>query len=152
MTGFMLIYQNMKKTIKPTLKLIDNSDVRFLYNLLKERHPKTFISHKKVPTYEEHVSFVKSRPYSRWYIITHKRKKIGSIYLTKQNEVGIFLRRGLGGKGIGTLALKTMMEKNPGLRYLANISPKNKESIRFFKKSRFKLIQYTYELIGSEST
>ncbi len=142
----------MKKTVNPTLKQVNSSDLEFLYDLLKERLPKTFISHKKMPTYEEHVSFVKSRPYSKWYVIKIGARKAGSIYLTKQNEVGIFLKKGLQQKGIGTLALEILMEKNPNLRYLANISPKNKESIRFFKKNGFKLIQYTYELIGSEST
>ncbi len=31
-------------------------------------------------------------------------------------------------------------------RYLANVSPKNKNSINFFKKNKFRLIQYTFEL------
>jgi RimJ/RimL family protein N-acetyltransferase len=142
----------MKKTVKPALKQVNSSDLEFLYDLLKERLPKTFISHKKMPTYEEHVRFVKSRPYSKWYVIKIGARKAGSIYLTKQNEVGIFLKKGLRQKGIGTLALEILMEKNPNLRYLANISPKNKESIRFLNKNGFKLILYTYELIGSEST
>jgi RimJ/RimL family protein N-acetyltransferase len=142
----------MKKMVNPTLKQVNNSDLVFLYDLLKERLPKTFISHKKMPTYEEHVSFVRSKPYSKWYIIKIGARKAGSIYLTKQNEVGIFLKKELQLKGVGTYALEILMEKNPNLRYLANISPKNKESIRFFKKNGFKLIQYTYELIGSEST
>ena len=38
------------------------------------------------------------------------------------------------------------MEKNQKKRYLANVSPKNKKSIAFFKKHKFRLIQYTYEL------
>lgn len=105
-----------------------------------------------MPTYDEHIKFVKSNPYSKWYIIKIGARKVGSIYLTKQNEIGIFLIKNLHHKGIGTHALKLLMEKNPGLRYLANISPKNKESINFFKKNGFKLIQYTYELIRSEST
>ena len=128
------------------MKEVDEKDVQFLYNLLDERKPVTYISHKKMPTYEEHVNFVKSSPYSKWYIIEVDGERAGSIYLTKQNEIGIFLNEGLQEKGIGSNALNVLIGKNPDLRYLANINPENKKSIKFFKKLGFTLIQYTYEL------
>ena len=128
------------------MKEVDEKDVQFLYNLLEERKPVTYISHKKMPTYEEHVNFVKSSPYSKWYIIEVDEERAGSIYLTKQNEIGIFLNDGLQEKGIGSNALNVLIGKNPDLRYLANINPENKKSIKFFKKLGFTLIQYTYEL------
>ena len=128
------------------MKEVDEKDVQFLYNLLEERKPITYISHKKMPTYEEHVNFVKSSPYSKWYIIEVDGERAGSIYLTKQNEIGIFLNEGLQEKGIGSNALNVLIGKNPDLRYLANINPENKKSIKFFKKLGFTLIQYTYEL------
>ena len=134
----------MKYNLK--LKEVDEKDVQFLYNLLEERKPVTYISHKKMPTYEEHVNFVKSSPYSKWYIIEIDEERAGSIYLTKQNEIGIFLNEGLQEKGIGSNALNVLIGKNPDLRYLANINPENKKSIKFFKKLGFRLIQYTYEL------
>ena len=134
----------MKYNLK--LKEVDEKDVQFLYNLLDERKPVTYISHKKMPTYEEHVNFVKSSPYSKWYIIVVDGERAGSIYLTKQNEIGIFLNEGLQEKGIGSNALNVLIGKNPDLRYLANINPENKKSIKFFKKLGFTLIQYTYEL------
>ena len=128
------------------LKKITLSDTRFLYELLSERKSKTLISHKGMPTWEEHVKFVKSKPYSKWYIIIHEDKKIGMVSLTFENEVGIWIKKGIQGRGIGSCALKMLIEKNHNLRYLANINPKNKESIKFFKKNGFKLIQYTYEI------
>ena len=134
----------MKYNLK--LKEVDEKDVQFLYNLLEERKPVTYISHKKMPTYEEHVNFVKSSPYSKWYIIEVNGERAGSIYLTKQNEIGIFLNEGLQEKGIGSNALNVLIGKNPDLRYLANINPENKKSIKFFKKLGFTLIQYTYGL------
>ena len=130
---------------KIILKLVSKSDYRFLYDLLKERNSKINISHKRMPTWEEHVRFVKSKPYSKWYIIYNKDEKIGSILLTSENEVGIFIKNDVQHKGIGSVALQLLIKKNPHLRYLANINPKNKESIEFFKKNNFKLIQYTYE-------
>ena len=128
------------------LKPVAKSDHRFLYQHLKERNPSANISHKKMPTYAEHVKFVMSRPYSKWYIIIHKNKKVGTIYLTKQNEIGIFIKNKMQDKLIGQKTLEMLMGKNPRKRYLANVSPKNKKSIRFFTRNGFKLIQYTFEL------
>ena len=128
------------------LKLVDKSDIRFLYNQLKEREPMINISHKKMPTYTEHSQFVLSKPYSKWYIIIHKNKKIGNTYLTKTNEIGIFILKSIKINGIGKTVLEEIMKMNPRSRYLANVSPTNDKSSKFFKKNGFKLIQYTYEL------
>ena len=132
--------------INVNLKLISEKDHRFLYELLKEREPSTNISHKKMPTFNEHVNFVLSKPYSKWYIILQGIDKVGSIYLSKQNEIGIFLKKESNITNIKKVVLKLMIEKNPKKRYLANVNPKNKELIKFFKKNNFKLLQYTYEL------
>jgi len=129
------------------LRRVSQTDYRFLYNLLKERKPITYISHKKIPTYNEHIQFVSSKPYSKWYIIEYQGKKSGTIYLTKTNEIGIFIKKSFQGKHIGQQALDLLIVKHPKSRYLANISPKNKNSIKFFKKIGFKLIQYTFELV-----
>jgi len=129
------------------LKSITNSDVKFLFNLLRERDPRANISHKKMPAYDEHVNFVKSKPYSKWYIIFKSEQKVGSIYLSKNNEIGIFLSKKFQGKNIGNFALNELMKQNPRKRFLANVNPKNKKSILFFKNNGFKLIQYTFEKI-----
>ena len=128
------------------LKPVSKSDYRFLYDLLMERNPRANISHKKMPTYNEHVSFVSAKPYSKWYVILYRVNKVGSIYLTSQNEIGIFIKKSFQNKQVGNIALCKLMQKNPKKRYLANVSPKNKKSIRFFKNYGFKLIQYTFEL------
>ena len=135
---------NKKNSIN--LKLISEKDHKFLYELLKEREPSTNISHKKMPTFNQHVNFVLSKPYSKWYIILQGIDEVGSIYLSKQNEIGIFLKKGSHHTGIGTAALKLIMNKNPKKQYLSNINPKNNKSIEFFKKNNFKILQYTYEL------
>ena len=99
-----------------------------------------------MPTYNEHVTFVSSRPYSKWYVILYGANRAGSVYITSQNEIGIFIKKSFQNKQIGNTALKKLIQKNPKKRYLANVSPKNKKSIRFFKNNGFKLIQYTFEL------
>ena len=128
------------------LQLVNKKDLRFLYNLLKEREPSTNISHRKMPTFNEHVNFVLSKPYSKWYIIYYNKSKVGSIYLSKQDEIGIFIKKAFFMKGIGTDALIILIDLNPRERFLANVNPKNKKSIKFFKKNAFKILQHTYEL------
>ena len=128
------------------LKNVTKADVRFLYNQLKERDPKINISHKKMPSYSEHTKFVLSKPYSKWYIIYYKNRKVGNVYLSKMNEIGIFILKTIKVKGLGSLVLEQVLKKNPKTRYLANVNPKNIKSAEFFKKNGFKLIQHTYEL------
>lgn len=127
------------------LRNVNQSDFRFLYNLLKERNPNMNISHKKMPTYSEHVKFVKSKPYTKWDVIEYGKQKIGSIYLSKNDEIGIFLKKQFQGKNVGQESLELFMKMNPRKRYLANVNPKNTISQKFFKKNGFKLIQHTYE-------
>ena len=134
-----------KMQLSISLKSVTNSDAKFLFDLLEERNPRVNISHKKMPTYNQHTKFIKSKPYSKWYIILKSKQKIGSIYLSKNDEIGIFLLKKFQGKNVGNFALNELMKKNPRKRFLANVSPKNKKSIEFFKKNDFKLIQYTFE-------
>ena len=98
-----------------------------------------------MPTYNQHTKFIKSKPYSKWYIILKSKQKIGSIYLSKNDEIGIFLSKKFQGKNVGNSALNELMKKNTRKRFLANVNPKNKKSISFFKNNNFKLIQYTFE-------
>lgn len=128
------------------LKLVSKSDYRFLYDLLKERDSRVNISHKKMPTYNEHLKFIKSKPYTKWYIVKYGTQKIASIYLTSQNEIGIFIKKTHQNKNLGGTILSQLIQKNPRERYLANVSPKNKISEIFFKSHGFKFIQKTYEL------
>ena len=128
------------------LKAVSKSDYRFLYNLLMERDARANISHKKMPTYNQHVAFVSAKPYSKWYVILSDTNKAGSIYLTSQNEIGIFIKKSFQGKQLGNIALHKLIQKNPKKRYLANVNPQNKKSMHFFKNNGFKLIQYTFEL------
>jgi len=128
------------------LKEVTKFDIKFLYQHLKERDPITRISHKKMPTFAQHEKFVLSNPYTKWYIIIQKNKKVGSVYLTEMDEIGLFLKKDAQGKGLGQKSLELLMKLNPRNRYLANVSPKNKKSTQFFKKNKFILIQHTYEL------
>ena len=136
-----------KKISSISLRIVRDSDSEFLFELLEERDPRANISHKKMPSYNEHLKFIKSKPYTKWYIILKSKDRIGSIYLSKNDEIGIFLSKKYQGKNIGNDALKELIRKNPRERYLANVNPKNKKSSIFFKNNNFKLIQHTYEMM-----
>ena len=127
------------------LKAVKQSDCRFLFGLLLERDPKISISHLATPTYKQHVDFVLSKPYSKWYVVYDKKKKVGSIYLSKQDEIGIFLKKRVANIKIKQCAMEQLMKMNPRNRFIANCNPKNQAGIKFFKKNGFKLIQYSYE-------
>ncbi len=133
--------------MKISLKPVRKTDCPFLYEMLLERDDRVNISHRKMPTYSQHVKFVMSKPYSKWYIINYDNEKLGSIYLSKQDEIGIFIKSTNQRGGVGQKALKLLMQKNPRNRYLANVNPRNSKSIKFFKKNKFKILQHTYELI-----
>jgi len=124
---------------------ISEQDIDLLYEILEERKPEESITHIKKTTYEEHVIFVKSKPYSVWYMINQDDEKVGTIYLSQQDEVGIFIKKDFQKKGVGIMALELLIKKNPRKKFFANVNPKNFKSVQFFENFGFKLIQNTYE-------
>jgi RimJ/RimL family protein N-acetyltransferase len=118
--------------------------VEFLYDLLVERDPVANISHHQMPTFEQHHAFVKSKPYRVWYIIYADDDPVGSVYLTKKNEIGIFIIKSHQGNGYGKQAIRSLMELHPEKQFLANIAPGNSRSIAMFEGLGFDLIQFTF--------
>lgn len=131
------------------IKLVDVykiDSVRVLYNFLemrlKEKHGN--ISHTKMPTYEDHCAFYCRKPYKGWYLIDNGIYFLGAIYLSKQNEIGIFILPEARGNGYANLAIEMLMKAHPEKQYLANINPNNMPSIRLFEKLGFTQLQVTY--------
>ncbi len=114
-----------------------------LYKLLQERTPEQSISHKKMPTMKEHLKFIFSEPYEVWYLIEADDIYVGSIYLTRLREVGIFIFKEHQHKGYAIKAVTELKNIYPG-DFLANVSPQNKASIEFFEKLGAKHIQNVY--------
>lgn len=141
------------------LRPVTPSDYPFLYELMKEKKPEQNISHKEMPTYEQHVAFNNSKPYGEDYIITITKSvmvpigigivatdtqvPVGRIYLTDRDEVGIHIKEEYASKGYGGEALELILRsaKRP---LLANIAPSNTASQAFFTKHGFSLVQHTY--------
>ena len=139
------MHNNMKKSANITLSPISKSDREFLYELLNERNTKNSISHKKMPTINQHTKFVISKPYSKWYIISYNDRKAGSIYLSRQNEIGIHIKKNMPKTIIFSSSLKILINKNPRKQFLANVSPSNIYYQNLFKRFGFKIIQHTFE-------
>ena len=57
-------------------------------NYSKKEHS---ISHEEMPSFEKHVDFVKNHPYRKWWLVESEGEKIGSVYLSVDNAVGINL-------------------------------------------------------------
>jgi RimJ/RimL family protein N-acetyltransferase len=115
------------------------------------------ISHRKMPKWKQHLAFIKRRENGDWYLIqtgyringeTLKVTPIyaGWIYINRASEIGVILLPVCRDAGVGKWAIKEIMRLHPRPRYLANINPKNKRSIKFFKRLGFKLCQETYAL------
>ena len=141
------------------MKLIPISEhpdaARILYDLLAERSPEASISHKKMPTWEEHLAFIHSQPYADWCLVEGAYHGgispptypiVGAVYLTRNNEIGVAVFRNLRGVGWGSQAVRMMMEKHGERRYFANVAPGNEPSRRMFEKLGFKHVQNTYAL------
>lgn len=117
--------------------------IKILYDLLLEREDFMNISHKNMPTLAEHTAFIESNPYFQWLLINNDAKSyVGSVYLTKQREVGVFIFKQYQGQGYGKAAVIELRKRIPG-KMLANINEKNTKSLMFFKKLGFIPLQIT---------
>ena len=129
---------------KIKLKQVTKTDMLFLYELLKNKDPNSNISHKKMPSYDEHLKFVSSTPYTNWYVIEYDEKNVGAIYLSKRDEIGISIGSNYEYEQIAKVAIKLLME--PRKRYLVNVSPKDIRTQEFLLKNGFSGLEYVYEM------
>lgn len=133
------------------MKLVDVYNVPdltdHLWSVLAERSPHENISHRQMPSLQQHRDFVAGRPYEAWYLVdVGYEDYAGAVYLTHQREIGVGIRRKFRGFGYGKMATLALMDLHGPGRYLANVAPFNFVSQAMFSDIGAKLIQYTYEL------
>ena len=117
-----------------------------LFDLLAERGPEINISHSEMPSWKSHIAFIESKPYHCWYLVRVEDCIVGTVYLTKYDEVGICIFKNCQRRGFGSDAVRLLIEKHPRKKYLANINQANEKSIAMFDKMGFKHVQdTTYE-------
>jgi RimJ/RimL family protein N-acetyltransferase len=117
---------------------------RVLYDLLAEREAHQSISHKGLPTWEQHIAFLKSKPYAAHYLIEENCGIVGATYLTRQDEIGIFIFKKYQRKGFAREAVLDLMRRHPRKRYLWNANPNNAASIALSESLGFTHLQSTY--------
>lgn len=70
------------------VKKID-SHINALYEILKNR--RFNISNISLPNFDEHKLFVINNPYRAWYLIEVDNSYVGSMYLMKDNCIGVYV-------------------------------------------------------------
>lgn len=140
-------------TNKTTFTLIpinsSKKHIEILYNLLKERVHN--ISHKQLPSFEEHKSFILNHPYREWFLVKSNSKYCGSIYVLDNNCIGINIDTNdmnIIKKSIHWVlseikplpGIKSIRNKN----FHININPKNKKMAKLLSDLNADLIEHTY--------
>jgi hypothetical protein len=142
-----------KKIIVPKLVRIKKNDVHIkaLYDILKNR--KFNISNQNLPTFSEHKLFVLNNPYRAWYLIEVNKLFVGTMYLLKNNCIGIYVEeqnKYLIEKIIGwVLENKKPLPEIKSVRtsdFHINIAPNNKIISSVLRKMGATPIQLTYSL------
>jgi hypothetical protein len=139
----------------------DLNAISFLYELLRQRDIETVsISHRVMPTAEDHIEFYCSKPYQQWYIVVADGQRVGMVYLSKRNEIGIDIKKDCRRNGYGAWAVREVIRRHENsLRtpdrlwrkamgysegpVLANINPKNTASLEMFRSIGFIDFQVT---------
>lgn len=126
-----------------------------LYQLLQERPRKSWISHERMPSFEEHLRFINSHPFWYWYVINVDGSYVGSIEATDRNEIGVTILSRFVRVGYGRMALRLFFETHHPLpaiparrngHWLANIAVGNEDSKAFFRTMGFSPLQETWVL------
>jgi len=118
-----------------------------LYELLKVRAPEENISHRVMPSYEEHINFFESNPYDAWYLIEKEfcTEYFGAIYINR-GEIGIHLFPQHRNKGYEIIAIRMLFAKCALERYFINVAVDNRALADAAKYLGGKMIQVTYEI------
>lgn len=122
-----------------------------LFTLLNERN--FSISHERKTSFSQHNKFVDNHPYRVWFFIEFCNKIIGSIYISKDNSLGIDLNKENLIHLAGTLDILYKKYKPlkpiPSIRskdFFINVSEKNYPLKLALKKLKYIPIQTSYLL------
>ena len=133
------------------LKINSNNEnhIEILYKLLTKK--KFNISHETLPLLDHHKIFVKNNPYREWYFIQKSSEIIGSVYITKDNVIGINIPEAQENEYLHSI--KLIIEKHNPLEaiksvrsksFCINSNPKNKVLIKALEKLNMEHIENTY--------
>jgi L-amino acid N-acyltransferase YncA len=72
-----------------SFKEVNDQDTKVLLNLLENRDYS--ISHLNLPSKNDHLLFVKSKPYRYWAIVLEDNLPVGTVYIKSNNSIGLNL-------------------------------------------------------------
>ena len=128
-----------------------NEHKKELFNLLKMRN--FLISHEGKISFSTHCQFVEDHPYRQWFFIEFCNKIIGSVYISKDNSLGIDLNKEnlKHLKGVLDILFQKYkpLKSIPSVRskeFFINVSDKNIPLQEALKKLKYVPIQISYQL------
>ena len=72
-----------------SFKEVNDQDAKVLLKLLENRDYS--ISHLKLPSKNDHLLFIKSKPYRYWAIVLEDNLPVGTVYIQSNNSIGLNL-------------------------------------------------------------
>ncbi|MBO6675199.1 MAG: hypothetical protein JJ908_00320 [Rhizobiales bacterium] len=130
---------------------------RILYDLLQVRSSEARISSHHVPTFEEHEQFVRGHPYRAWFLVRAGENWAGSLYLGKDNAVGLHLEKF--DADLCRFLLSRVVETIPPLppipsvrskHFIVNITPSNTDFADVLTSVGASVVQTTFRLPFNE--
>lgn len=123
-----------------------------LYDLLNEREHT--ISHKVVPSFEDHAQFVNTNPYRAWYLILVGDNAAGTFYVSNENTVGINFALNGDETIVSKICSYILAEYAPlpeiksvrGPAFAINVAPDNAFLISTLERLNKKVLQISYSL------
>ncbi len=128
----------MVNTVKWILRETKKDDYSLIYELIADFFKTDLnVTYLTLESYDEFIKRNFSEGTKHYTILNENDGKIGYVHMTN-NEIGYFMISEYRGKGVGSRAVKKMMELNKRPAYFATIHNKNKESINLVTKLGFK--------------
>jgi hypothetical protein len=72
-----------------------------LHQLLEERDESANISHKAMPSWDDHVRFVESKPYQAWYFIVDMARRSARAISPSRMRLGSLYSRNIRARTMG---------------------------------------------------
>ena len=126
---------------------------KVLYDLFIQRPSEAKISAADILSFEEHEKFVENHPYRYWFLLKIKTRYVGTVYVTYENQLGVFLTEQF--QDLFEDVLKYIIRAFDPLPALPssrasgfslNVSANDKECLRKFDKLGISPYQFTFKL------
>ncbi len=114
--------------IKYILREMISDDQNFIYKLIED-YLKTDLSVTvlTLKPFDEYFKDYRSNNL-KTYVIVVNGERAGFVHITKDGEIGYYLRKKYEGKGIASNAVKDMLKLQPMKKYFATVNVNNTRS------------------------